>query len=285
MPEDLRNRLKNIGIFMSLSAEAIATESVEVITISTFSRSLLKYGIDLIMRSTGDEPDEVGTTMKDTGYWAVYRVKPASRLLYAVRPLSSPTRVMITSDRPILRARLRMQVESRADLLVVGEVPNYAEAITMAARQHPDFVLIDLGIDGCKALDRIPHRLIAARHILVVTEPYDDEMAARAKAFGATALVSVERAATAIMKHIDPEAAKVATLTERDRQVIILVARGLSDEQIAQHLSLTTVAVREHLRSVCSKLDVKDRFDLVIYAFLNGLTRDVAADPEDLPKV
>ena len=89
MPEDLRSRLKNVGISVSLSGEANPAKSVEEITISTFSRALLDYAIDMIMRNTDKEPDEVGITMKDIGYWAVYRVKPASRLAQALCPQPS----------------------------------------------------------------------------------------------------------------------------------------------------------------------------------------------------
>lgn len=90
MPEDLLKRLMDVGISVSLSGEGNAAASIEEITISSFSRPLLHYGIDMILRRTGEEPDEVGTAMNDTGYWAVYLVKPGSRLAQALCPQATP---------------------------------------------------------------------------------------------------------------------------------------------------------------------------------------------------
>ncbi len=82
---------------------------------------------------------------------------------------------------------------------------------------------------------------------------------------------SVKRVAEAIVRRLDPEREKITTLTEGDRTTIVLLAKGLSDEQIAQRLCVTAGAVREQFCSVCSKLSVEDRLGLLIYAFLNGL--------------
>jgi hypothetical protein len=90
MREDLLKRLMDVGISVSLSGEGNATASVKEITISSFSKPLLHYGIDMILRRTGEEPDGVGTAMNDTGYWAVYLVKPASRLAQALCPQATP---------------------------------------------------------------------------------------------------------------------------------------------------------------------------------------------------
>ena len=72
-------------------------------------------------------------------------------------------------------------------------------------------------------------------------------------------------------KKIDPEAAKIATLTKREREVITLVGEGIKNKQIANRLFISEITVRHHLTSIFSKLNLSDRFDLIIYAYRNGL--------------
>ena len=72
---------------------------------------------------------------------------------------------------------------------------------------------------------------------------------------------------------VDPEKAKIASLTDREREVITLVGEGLKNKQIAERLFITETTVTHHLSSVFSKLDVSDRLELIIYAFRHGLAK------------
>ena len=215
---------------------------------------------------------------------------------------SRPIRVLIIDDHELVRAGLRMLLESQEHIVVVGETGNGLEAIELATREQPDVMLLDLDLGGKSSVDDIPALLRAAAkaRVIVLTGVRDTELHQRAVHLGAVGLVLKDKAYTLLLKtiehvaagevwlertmmanilhcmtrhvvHPDPEAAKIATLTEREREIITLIGEGLKNQQIAERLFISPVTVGHHLSSIFNKLGVRDRLALVIYAYRHGL--------------
>ena len=220
------------------------------------------------------------------------------------KPLTEPIRILLIDDHAIVLAGLRMLIESKAGLKVVGEAGNRADALALAAREQPDIILLDLDLGRESGLDFLPELLSAAREarVIILTGVRDSQAHHRAVSLGAMGVVPKEKAAEVLIKafvkvqagevwldrsmmakvlaemsparankKIDPEAAKIATLTKREREVITLVGEGIKNKQIANRLFISEITVRHHLTSIFSKLNLSDRFDLIIYAYRNGL--------------
>ncbi len=215
-------------------------------------------------------------------------------------------RVLIVDDHGIVRAGLRMLLESQPGTTVVGEAANGAEALALATRLQPDVIVLDLDLGEENAIESIPTLLSAApaARILILTGVRDSEAHREAVRRGAMGLVLKERAAETLLQaiakvgagevwleptmiarvlgeltrpqpaqHTSPEAAKIATLTEREREVITLVGNGLRNKQIAERLYISEATVRHHLTAVFAKLGVTDRFELALYAYQHGLAK------------
>jgi len=215
-----------------------------------------------------------------------------------------PTRVLIIDDHAVVRAGLRMLLESQPGITVVGEAATRTEALTLTGVTQPDIILLDLDLGGENGLDCLTELLAAApqAHVLILTGVRDTELHRRAVRLGAMGLVLKDKAAEVLLQAIarvragevwleramiasvlgeltrsrhdqpvTPEAAKIAALTRRERQVITLVGQGLRNKQIAERLFISEATVRHHLTAIFTKLDVADRLELVIYAYQHGL--------------
>ncbi len=218
--------------------------------------------------------------------------------------LSQPIRVVIVDDHVVVRTGLRMLIESRPGLIVVGEASNGAEALAVVAHTQPDIIVLDLDLGGENGLDCFPELRNAAStaRVLVLTGVRDPELHRRAVRLGSMGLVRKEEAAEVLLQAIekvhagevwlepamiasvlgemtgtrasqplDPEAAKIASLTEREREVVTLMSQGLRNKQIAERLGISETTVRHHLTSIFAKLGVTDRLELVIYTYRHGL--------------
>ncbi len=221
-------------------------------------------------------------------------------------PHPQSIRVLIIDDHGIVRAGLQMLLESQPGITVVGEAATCADALELATRAQPDVIVLDLDLGGENAVESIPALLHAAREarILILTGVRDSETHRQAIRHGAMGLVLKEKAAETLLQAIakvragevwleptmiarvlgdltrsqtsprtSPEAAKIATLTEREREVITLIGEGLRNKHIAERLYISEATVRHHLTSVFAKLDVSDRFELAIYAYQHGLAK------------
>ena len=219
--------------------------------------------------------------------------------------LPQPIGVVIVDDHAVVRTGLRMLIESRPGLLVVGEASNGAEALAVVARTQPDIIVLDLDLGGESGLECFPALRTAAStaRVLVLTGVRDPELHRRAVRLGSMGLVRKEEAAEVLLQAIekvhvgevwleptmiasvlgeitgtrasqplDPEAAKIASLTEREREVVTLMSQGLRNKQIAERLGISETTVRHHLTSIFAKLGVTDRLELVIYTYRHGLT-------------
>lgn len=199
-----------------------------------------------------------------------------------------------------------MLIESIPKLKVVGEAGNRNDAFAVVAQEQPDIILLDVDLNGENTLEFIPDLLASSNksRILVLTAMKDPEIHQRSIRQGASGLVLKEKAAEVLLKAIekvhsgevwfdrsmmgsvlqklssagtdkeeDPEAAKIATLTTRERQIISLIGEGLKNRQIAERLFISETTVRHHLTSIFDKLGVSDRLELIIYAFRYKLAK------------
>jgi DNA-binding NarL/FixJ family response regulator len=188
-------------------------------------------------------------------------------------------------------------------LKVVGQASNRSEALALAKSEQPDLILLDIDLGSENGLDFLPELTdtVAGVHVLVLTGLREIESHRRAARLGAAGVVLKEHAADVLLKaikkvhagelwldrsmmgsllremtqppKIDAEAAKIATLTRREREVLTLVAEGLKNRDIAARLFISETTVTHHLSSVFAKLGVSDRLELVIYAFANNLAK------------
>jgi two-component system, NarL family, nitrate/nitrite response regulator NarL len=213
-------------------------------------------------------------------------------------------RVVLVDDHAVVRAGLRMLIESRPGLLVVGEAATTTDALVVAEREQPDIILLDLDLGGDNGLNILPELFATAKHarVLILTGVRDPEEHQRAVRLGAMGVVLKEKAADELLKAIEqvhigevwldgalmarvlgrvgatetpinPETAKIATLTDREREVIALICEGLQNRVIGDRLFISETTVRHHLTSIYDKLGVANRLELVIYAYRHGLAK------------
>ena len=212
-------------------------------------------------------------------------------------------RVMIVDDHAVIRAGLRMLIEHDQTMNVVAMAGTRSEALRLAASSRPDIIILDLLLgedDGLAFLPELCQTSPTSR-VVVLTGVQNPDLHRLAIRRGAMGIVLKEHAAELLLRaiqkvhegevwidrsmigsmiqeinrpgDIDPEKAKITTLTEREREVITLVGEGLKNRQIAERLFITETTVTHHLSSVFSKLEVTDRLELLIYAFRHGLAK------------
>ena len=207
-------------------------------------------------------------------------------------PPESPITILTADDHPLIRDGLAAVLRAESGLQVVAEAANGEEAIEAYARLRPDIVLMDLRMpvmDGLTATRAILADDPNARIIVLTT--YDgDEDIHRALATGArgyllkdmmrTELLNVIRAVHRGQRGIPaPVAARLAEhtprigLTPRELEVLDLVARGLTNAQVAERIGRTEGTVKVHLKNILQKLDVKDRTEAVTTALRRGFIR------------
>ncbi|MEV0645006.1 response regulator transcription factor [Phytomonospora sp. NPDC050363] len=212
-------------------------------------------------------------------------------------------KVLIVDDQALLRGSFRLLVDTAPDLEVVGEADNGARAVELAARTSPDVVLMDVRMpemDGIEATRRITAagggtrvlmlttfdldayvysalRAGASGFLLKDTPPGELLSAIRVVASGEGLLApSVTRRLIAEFagRPRTPSAelkAELAGVTEREREVLTLIARGLSNADLAAHLHLSQATVKTHIGRLLAKLGARDRAQLVIIAYESGL--------------
>jgi len=218
---------------------------------------------------------------------------------------TKPIRVLLIDDHIVMRMGLRMLVESQPGLKVVGEATDRASAIQTAAREQPDIILLDLDLGHDSGLDILPELRAAATgaRVVVLTGIRDPAEHRQAVQLGATGMVLKEQAIDTLVnaiRHVHagetwldpalvanvlaerarardrgagPEAARIATLTEREREVIVLICEGLKNRQIGDRLSISETTVVHHLTSIFTKLGLANRLELVTYAYRHGLAK------------
>jgi DNA-binding NarL/FixJ family response regulator len=214
------------------------------------------------------------------------------------------TRVLLADDQALVRGGFRLILDAQDDLEVVGEADDGRAAVERARELRPDVVLMDVRmpvLDGIAATERVVAEGLAA-HVLVLTTFDEDETVYGALKAGASGfllktappaqLVEAIRtvasgdallAPTVTRRLIEdfvrrppPGAAvpeRLAELTEREREVLGLIARGLSNAEIAAQLFLSGATVKTHVNRIFQKLALRDRVQAVVLAYETGLVR------------
>ena len=199
-------------------------------------------------------------------------------------------RVLTADDHPVVRAGLSALLANEADMQLVAEARDGAEAVEMYESQKPDVVLMDLrmpAMDGVDAIERIRESNPDARIVALTSYDGDADIyrALNAGAYGyllkdmlGTELVVAVRAAAAGKRVIPPEvAARLAEftpradLTQRETEVLQLAAKGMRNRDIATAIGRTQETVKVHLKHVMEKLQVHDRTEAVIQAVRRGI--------------
>jgi len=185
------------------------------------------------------------------------------------------TKILLVSGRPHLSAQARLRIESRRDLVVVGEAENYARALSIAAAEKPDFIVVDVGADDDGALGHISDLVQATKHVLIVSDIGEETTLSRLKQKGVVGLVPREQLVGAIIRWLehDKDESGTLTLTRQEVVVVKLVVSGLSNRRIAKSLSVSEAVVAQVLDSIFRKLKVRDRLELLIYSSYGALWR------------
>ena len=206
-----------------------------------------------------------------------------------------PIRVLIADDHGVVRQGLRMYLGSDPELEIIGEARDGAEAINLSRELHPDVVLMDLlmpGMDGIAATAAI-RRQMPETEVVALTSVLEDASvveAVRAGAIGyllkdtdAHELRRAIKAAAAGQVQLAPQAAarlmhevrapekSYAALTERETDVMKLLAQGKSNKEIAQALNIGEQTVKTHVSRILDKLELPSRTQVVLYALRIGL--------------
>jgi DNA-binding NarL/FixJ family response regulator len=213
--------------------------------------------------------------------------------------------VLIADDQALVRGGLRMIVDAQQDMHVVGEAENGAEAVTTAQRLEPDVVLMDIRmpeLDGIAATQRLAERGPAKTRVLMLTTFDEDQLVYEAMRAGASGFLlksapparlteairviaageallapSITRRLVEDFVHRPPPSAtapaELAELTDREREVLALIARGLSNHEIASELVVSEATVKTHVNRVLSKLNLRDRVQAVVLAYETGFVQ------------
>ncbi len=218
----------------------------------------------------------------------------------------TPIRVLLADDQPLVRAGLKMLLSTVLDIEVVGEATDGEQAVRLARELTADVVLMDIrmhGMDGLEATRRISadEDLAGVRVVILTTFDIDDYLfeALQAGASGfllkdaePDELVRAVRVAAAGDALLSPSvtrrliadyasrpryrrlsSAGLDVLTEREREVMALVARGLSNEEIARRLVVSPLTAKTHVSRILAKLGARDRGQLVMLAYELGLVQ------------
>jgi DNA-binding NarL/FixJ family response regulator len=213
----------------------------------------------------------------------------------------TPIRVLVADDEPLVRSGLRAILESEPDLVVVGEAEDGAAAVAQARRTRPDIVLMDVRmprVDGIAATRLLGQLDDGGPAVIVVTTFENDDYVYEALQAGARGFLLKRAAAddyvSAIRAVHDSESLlfpaairrlairragsgghqlAAANLTERESEVLRLIARGLSNAEIAAELVVGAETIKTHVRNVLAKLGARDRVQAVIAAYESGFIR------------
>jgi DNA-binding NarL/FixJ family response regulator len=217
-----------------------------------------------------------------------------------IRPEGGPTRVLLVDDDQLMRAGLRLIIEQTPDLRVSGEAGDGRQAVEAARRERPDVVVMDVrmpvmdGIEATRQLTGAPH----PPKVLILTTFELDEYVFSALQAGASGFLLKRSPPEQLVEGIRTVAAgeallspsvtrrlieafstrpsrrdnpRFADMTDREREVLVAIARGLSNEELAEELFISENTVKTHVKRVLTKLGARDRVQAVVMAYEGGL--------------
>src|SRR5579863_9285338 len=221
-----------------------------------------------------------------------------------MRQEAGKIRVLIVDDHTILRAGLRMLLNAHPDLEVVGEASDGNQAVVSAQNMQPDVILMDIAMPECNGIEatRQIKRLLPDTRVLVLTMHENEEYLFQMLRAGAagyilkeaadTELITAIRVVSAGRFYLSPSAQSMmvsdylqrvrsgeehdsySALTEREREILKLVAEGHTNNQIAERLFISPKTVDTHRTHIMDKLNLHSRAELVKYAMRRGLLED-----------
>jgi DNA-binding NarL/FixJ family response regulator len=210
-------------------------------------------------------------------------------------------RILIADDQPLMRAGFRAVLEATGEMEVVAEASDGLEAVSSAKASRPDVILMDVrmpNLDGIEAIKRLPHH-----RVLVLTTFGLDEYIVEALRAGASGFITkdvpadelvravrvvaagdalltpavtrqlLDRVARRLPAPVSATPAALQELTEREREVLELLARGMSNAEIAESLIVGEATVKTHVSNVLMKLGLRDRVQAVVLAYEIGLVQ------------
>jgi len=222
----------------------------------------------------------------------------------SAKPATSDVRIVLIHHHELFRAGIRSLLQGREGFKVVGEAAGESDGIEIVKREQPDITLLGTDVDEGKGLELLPRIFAAAEatRVLILSDSASPELQSQAIRHGAIGVVSKDKPADVLIKAIervhageawvdrstfaavlgdlspakrsrrqDPTEAKIASISAREREVIRLAGEGLNARQMAERLFISEVTVHHHLTSIYSKLEVAGRFELLIFAYRNGL--------------
>lgn len=213
-------------------------------------------------------------------------------------------RVVVVDDQPLFASGLGMLIDAQRDMACVATAVDGPDAIAVVAREHPDVVLMDLRMPGMNGLEAT--RLILATgvadekpHVVVLTTLRQDEVVVQALAAGASAFLTKDATPDQVLETIRSvhsgesvpdlaatlaivadlggpivstrRAATLDALSPREREVFLLVARGLTNAEIAEAAWVSEATVKTHTAAILRKLELRSRVQVVVFAHQNGL--------------
>jgi len=216
-------------------------------------------------------------------------------------------RVLLADDQALIRAGFRVLVDAAGDLQVVGEATDGQQAVDLAHRERADVVLMDIrmpGVDGLEATRRISaDDDLAGVKVIILTTFESDEYVYQALRAGASGFLVKDTEPAELIQAIrvvargdallspsvtrrlitdiasrperppagDRDPGSLSSLTDREREVMALVAEGLSNDEIAARLFLSPLTSKTHVSRIMTKLNARDRAQLVVIAYESGL--------------
>jgi len=222
----------------------------------------------------------------------------------APKPAAAKIRVLLADDHTILRAGLRMILNAQPDIEVIGEASDGRQTITEAQRLQPDVILMDITMPECNGIEatRQVRRLVPETRVLALTMHENEEYLFQMLRAGAagyilkeavdTELISAIRVVSGGRFYLSPSAQSMmvgdylqrvrsgeerdsySALTEREREILKLVAEGHTNNQIAERLFISPKTVDTHRTHIMDKLNLHSRAELVKYAMRRGLLED-----------
>jgi DNA-binding NarL/FixJ family response regulator len=224
-------------------------------------------------------------------------------------------RVLIADDQALIRAGFHVLIDAADDLQVIGEATDGAQAVDLARRERADVVLMDIrmpGVDGLEATRRISaDDDLAGVKVIILTTFESDEYVYQAIRAGASGFLVKDTEPADLIQAVrvvargdallspsvtrrlitdlatrperppasDTSKRALAGLTEREREVLSLVAGGLSNDEIAARLFLSPLTSKTHVSRIMTKLNARDRAQLVVIAYETGLVTPGGRDP------